>query len=60
MMNAAHNTQAPAGKAVLRIENLWVKITSKDDDSYAISDISLSVHPGETVCLVGSLAQESP
>ncbi|WP_372871896.1 dipeptide ABC transporter ATP-binding protein [Paenalcaligenes niemegkensis] len=52
-MNAAHNTQAPAGKAVLRIENLWVKITSKDDDSYAISDISLSVHPGETVCLVG-------
>lgn len=53
MTNPAHNPQTSVGKAVLKIENLWVKITNKDDDSYAISDISLSVHPGETVCLVG-------
>ncbi|GGE75434.1 peptide/nickel transport system ATP-binding protein [Paenalcaligenes hominis] len=53
MMNAAHSSQASDDNAVLKIENLWVKIANKDENSYAISDISFSVHPGETVCLVG-------
>ncbi|MFC3331540.1 ABC transporter ATP-binding protein [Paenalcaligenes hominis] len=52
-MNAAHSSQASDDNAVLKIENLWVKIANKDENSYAISDISFSVHPGETVCLVG-------
>lgn len=52
-MNAAHTSQPATEKAVLEIENLWVKIANKDATSYAISDISFSIHPGETVCLVG-------
>ncbi|MGG4605954.1 ABC transporter ATP-binding protein [Paenalcaligenes sp. Me131] len=38
---------------VLQVQDLWVRIANSKEGQHAISNISLEIHPGETVCLVG-------
>ena len=51
MTQTFSNTQGD--QPVLQVQDLWVRIANSKEEQHAISNISLDIHPGETVCLVG-------
>ena len=49
-MNTAHT---PASETILSIRDLSVALPASGDRSYAVQDLTLTIHPGEIVCVVG-------
>ena len=49
-MNTAHS---PASETILSIRDLSVALPASGDRRYAVQDLTLTIHPGEIVCVVG-------